>query len=455
VESELGSGSTFHFTSKFTVLSCPVADAAHIGKIEFSAKRILVVDSNTTTAKKTAEMIQSEGFHVDIASSGFEAFGMLTFSTVQYDIVVLDFQLADMDGFVFSKNMRDNEKRSQVKIVLTLSAGLKGDDAQCKALGISCYLVKPIHKSDLIEILTLIIKNWDNPLAPLLTRHMVQKSRRSLSILLAEDNIVNQTLAVKVLQKRGLMPAIAVNGREAIEVAAKVRFDLILMDVQMPEMDGLEATRHIRTSDECEINKYVPIIAMTANALAGDRERCLEAGMNDYISKPIEADDLYALIEKHTASIMTSFETVEPESTPDDISAAQPSVPAQRISAMSLNIKKALKMVNNDESILRDIWEAFVKDAPRQIGLLKTAFEARNLEGLKSQIHLIKGMSANVGATTLKDESLRMEIAVLKMDGKLEDEAKISAFVENMQSELEQVLKDMNTCLSQPLGTIQ
>ncbi|QWR77475.1 hybrid sensor histidine kinase/response regulator [Candidatus Magnetomonas plexicatena] len=443
VESELGKGSTFHFTSTFKVLSKQAIDAAHIEKIEFSSKRILVVDSNTSQNKKTAEMIRSEGFNVDSASNGYEAIGKLNYSPTAYDIVILDFQLNDMDGFVFSKNVRAIEKLSKVRIILLVSAGLKGDDAQCRTYGISGFMVKPVYKSDLIEILSMLIENWDNPMTPLLTRHMLQRSRRSLSILIAEDNIVNQTVAVKLLQKRGIMPVVVANGREAVDLSAKTRFDVILMDVQMPEMDGFKATGLIRST---EINKDVPIIAMTANALAGDRERCLDAGMTDYISKPLEANDLYALIDKYTAGGQTFIKY--PESTLDNISSEQLSVPAQRTSAMSLNIKKTLKRVNDDEGILRDMWEAFVEDAPRQVAFLKAQFEARNFEGLKKQVHLIKGMSANVGATALKSEAFRMEAALIKMNDKFEDETKIRTFVENIQFESAKVLVDMKTYLS-------
>ncbi|MBF0520444.1 MAG: response regulator [Nitrospirae bacterium] len=455
VESELGKGSTFYFTSRFKVLSKPASDVAHIEKIEFRPKRILVVDSDISISKKIAEMIRNDGFYVEVASGGYEASGILTFSTIQYDIVIVDFQLSDMDGFAFSKNMKSIEKLSHIKVIMMVSAGIKGDDLHCRALGISGYLVKPIYKSDLIAILSMLIANWENPEAPLLTRHTALESRSSLNILLAEDNIVNQTLAVKLLEKHGIKPSVAGNGLEATEATAKTRFDLILMDVQMPVMDGLEATKHIRKSQECEINKDVPIIAMTANALIGDRERCIEAGMTDYISKPIEADDLYALIEKYTASWQAWSDTssLNTEDSSDDVSALQQ--PAQITSAMSLNIAKTLKRIKNDEGILRDMWQAFVEDAPNQLAYLKTLFEARNIEGLKKQIHLIKGMSASVGATALNTESIRTEAALKNMNDSPEDAEKIRSFVENIQFESEKALKDMATFLSQPVGTIR
>ncbi|MBF0519714.1 MAG: response regulator [Nitrospirae bacterium] len=453
VESESGKGSTFHFTTGFLKSSTPSTAAAHKEKIEFKNKHILIVDSNATTNQRIVEMLKSEGFFTDSALSGYEASGKLTFSTIKYDIVILDFQLADMDGFEFAKNMKSMEKLSQVKVIMIVAAGLRGDDVQCRALGISGLITKPIYKSDLMEILSLLTANWDNPEAPLLTRHMVLESRKSLNILVTDDNVVNQTLAVKLLDRQGYVSQVAGNGREAIEKLSKTHFDIVLMDVQMPGMDGLEATKHIRGAKECEINKDVPVIAMTANALRGDRERYLEAGMTDYISKPLDADELYALIEKYTASLQVKPES---ESTSDDVSSvANPVVkhrPAQRTSAMSLNIEKLLKRVKNDERIIREMWQAFVEDAPGQVAFLKQLFEERSVGELKKQVHLIEGMSASVGATALKSEIFRMEVALSKVHDTFDDDKQIQTFVENIQFELEKVLKEINSYLAKPVG---
>ncbi|MBF0519715.1 MAG: response regulator [Nitrospirae bacterium] len=451
VESESGKGSTFHFTAGFLKSTNPDFAATSEEKIESRNKRILVVDSNNSTNKKIADMIRSEGFQVDTATGGYEASGILNFSAQKHNIVIVDFQLSDMDGFAFSKNMKTIEKLSQVKIIMLVSADLKEVDAQCRESGISGYVVKPIYKSDLIGILSKLIENWDNSEAPLLTRYMVKKSGESLQILLVEDNIVNQTLAIKLLQKNGVTPVLAENGRKAIEKLSKTRFDIVLMDVQMPEMDGLEATKHIRGAKECEINKDVPVIAMTANALRGDRERYLEAGMTDYISKPLDADELYALIEKHSAygQAMAKTPLIEQESTTQPMGLQQP---AQRTSVMSLNIEKLLKRVRNDEGIIRDMWQAFVEDAPGQVAFLKKLFDARIVGELKKQVHLIKGMSANVSASALKTEAFRMEVALSKMNDTFDEDAQIHSFIENIQFELEKALKEIKTYLTKPVG---
>ncbi len=461
VESKPGKGSTFHFTAGFSASSGPVLSASSTEKIDVTGKRILLVDSNASTCRRLADILRGEGFYVDTASGGYEASGMLTWSTVQYNIVIVDFQLTDMDGFAFSRNMKSMERLSQVKVIMLISSGLNVDEAQCRELGISGFLVKPIYKSDLMEVLSILTENWDNPIALLLNRHRVLESRRALRVLIADDDVVNQTLTVKLLQRRGIFPDVAGTGREAIDKLSENYFDLIIMDVQMPVMDGLEATRHIRGAKECEINKDVPVIIMTAHALKGDREHCLEAGASDYISKPVDADELYNMIDKHTASRHVAAETpfIRQHSGTDYLSRSQPAVlhqPAQRTSGMSLNVKKVLQRVQNDERVLRDMWQAFTEDAPGRIALLKSLFEARNLEGLKSHIHLIIGMSANVGATGLRSEAFRMELALKELKGSFQnEEAKILNFIENIQFESEKVIKEITTLLLKPQGEIR
>ncbi|MBF0518496.1 MAG: response regulator [Nitrospirae bacterium] len=457
VESRLGQGSTFHFTAKFSASSRTVASVPRVENNDLTNKRILIVDSNVSPNRRLADMLRSEGFHVDTASSGYEASGKLTFSTAQYDIVILDFQLSDMDGFEFARNMKSIEKLSQIKVIMLVGAGLRGDDAQCRALGISGYIVKPVYKSDLMEVLSLLINNWNDPVAPLLTRHTLLESRRSLNILVADDNLVNQTLAVKLLERRGYLPVVAGNGMEAIDILSKSSFDLILMDIQMPVMGGIEATRYIRGEKKCELNKDAPIIAMTARALKGDKEQFIEAGVSDYISKPVDANELYDLIEKHTLLRYGDYEAnfSKINSDTDTKTTDKPiplQNPAQRTSGLSLDIEKTLQRVKNDERVLRDMWQAFLDDAPGQIAFLRELFKARDLEGLKGQVHLIKGMSANAGATALRNEAFRMEMALnhLKDNFFQSDEAKISTFIDNIQFETEKALKEMETYLSKP-----
>ncbi len=214
-----------------------------------------------------------------------------------YRLLLLDLQIPGMDGFEVAERVKASPFGPDAEIILLTSVGQKGDARRCKELGISGYLVKPVKHLELLEAITMALGQPSREGDPVITRHLIREARRKLSILLAEDNIVNQKLAVKILEKRGYRVAVASNGREAVDAFEGERFDLILMDVQMPEMNGLEATRLIREK-EAESGGHVPIVAMTAHAMKGDREDCLAAGMDDYISKPFKPKELYSIIEK-------------------------------------------------------------------------------------------------------------------------------------------------------------
>jgi len=207
-----------------------------------------------------------------------------------------------MDGFSVVERIKQNAQLSKSVIIMLTSSGFRGDAARCRELGIQGYLTKPIKRSDLLEAIKAVLGAEACP--SLVTVHSVRERRGQLRILLTEDNRVNQILAVRLLEKRGHEVTVAGNGREALEALARQEFDLVLMDVQMPEMDGLQATDIIRRG-EMKSGKHIPIIAMTAHAMAGDKERCLEAGMDGYMTKPI-LPDLLADILNHY-SLVTSL----------------------------------------------------------------------------------------------------------------------------------------------------
>jgi CheY-like chemotaxis protein len=210
--------------------------------------------------------------------------------------------MPDMDGFTFADKIRNTPNLVGAAIMMLTSAGHLGDAARCRELGISAYLVKPIRQAELLNGICLVLNASSEtkiPVLPLVTRHTLQADRNRLHVLLAEDNMVNQTLAMRLLEKRGYRVTLARNGREALEAFERELFDVVLMDVQMPEMDGFEATAAIREKETAS-DSHIPIIAMTAHALKGDQDRCLAAGMDGYISKPIRTSELFAVIEKLT-----------------------------------------------------------------------------------------------------------------------------------------------------------
>ncbi len=302
VESEEGKGSRFHFT-------------VHLGKRAGAAKapsfnseailrgvRVLVVDDNAVNRRILEKVLTNWGMKVvttDGAQAAMEALEKSGNTPERFELILLDARMPGMDGFALAKQIKRHPQWSSSTIMMLTSDGQRGDAALCRQLGMAAYLVKPIRQSELLDaVLALVgaqpeIKEHQ----PLITRHSLREQRTSLNILLAEDNAVNQLLAVRLLEKHGFNVTVAHNGREAVAAVERGTFHLILMDVQMPEMDGFEATDKIRKAEE-KSDTHIPIIAMTAHAMAGDRERCIEHGMDAYISKPIQASELIGLIKR-------------------------------------------------------------------------------------------------------------------------------------------------------------
>jgi two-component system sensor histidine kinase/response regulator len=212
-----------------------------------------------------------------------------------YRLMLLDSAMPGLSGFDVASALQRGDAPPIGTVMMISAAGLRGDAQRCRELGVAAYLIKPLLEDELREAIGLLLGQESGVAQPLITRHTLEEARRELNILLAEDNLINQKLAVALLTKQGHRVTVAVNGAEAMEISAATDFDLILMDLQMPVMDGLAATEAIRQR-EGDSGKHVPIVAMTANALAGDRERCLEAGMDGYVSKPIRVNELLAAI---------------------------------------------------------------------------------------------------------------------------------------------------------------
>lgn len=300
VESQVGKGSTFHFMARFGLGREESKKVARIQEVNLSGVKVLIVDDNATNRLVVREMTSSWGLVPVEAVDGKEAIAAMEKAFEAggpYRLLLLDLQMPGMDGFEVAEMAKASPLGADVEIIMLTSVGQKGDARRCKELGISGYLVKPVKQRELLEIITMALGQPSCEGDPVITRHVIHEARRSLSILLAEDNIVNQKLAAKLLEKRGYLVAVASNGREAVDAFEGERFDLILMDVQMPEMDGIKATRLIREK-EAEHGGHIPIVAMTAHAMKGDREECLAAGMDDYMSKPFKPKELYSIIEK-------------------------------------------------------------------------------------------------------------------------------------------------------------
>jgi CheY-like chemotaxis protein len=241
-----------------------------------------------------------------IVEGGLEAISALDHALATgkpFPLALIDFQMPDLDGFGLAERVKQRPEFATTMIMMLSSVGHQGDAARFRTLGVASYLTKPVRQSVLLDAMLAVLdeKNSPSDHRALVTRHTINESRRSLHVLLAEDNAVNSKLVTALLVKRGHSVITVGNGRDAVASVAGGAFDLVLMDVQMPEMDGLEATAAIRIAEQAT-NAHIPIIALTAHAMKGDREACIAAGADGYLSKPVNAKDLFSLIDSLTGA---------------------------------------------------------------------------------------------------------------------------------------------------------
>jgi PAS domain S-box-containing protein len=303
VESELEKGSTFHFTLTLDLQTASEEQPVPARYEDLVNLPVLVVDDNSTNRHILQDMLAQWGLKPTLADSAEQALKLLRESLAsdkRFRFVITDANMPSMDGFELASEIKKISEYADVQIMMLSSAGLRGDSAHCRELGLAAYLTKPVKPALLLDAIMLALGTAPDKRAeaPLITRHSLNQVHTRYSILLTEDNIINQKLAVRILENRGHRVTIAGNGAEALEALNRDRFDVVLMDVQMPVLDGLQATAEIRRR-ELATGGHVPIIAMTAHAMAGDRERCISAGMDDYVSKPLKTLDLLKTMQ-HT-----------------------------------------------------------------------------------------------------------------------------------------------------------
>jgi len=293
-----GPGCAFHFTVAMAVGEGPPRPDS----VPLDGVPVLIVDDNQTNRMILVEMLSISGMKPRAVENGEAALATLDQARVEgrpFPLAILDFQMPGMDGFTLAARIRAQTELRDTRLFMMTSAGQRGDAARCKDIGIEVYLPKPVKQSALLEAITQSLgRTVAAGLLPL-TRHVVNESRRKLRVLLAEDNAINQKLAVRILEKFGHSVTVVNDGAEAVAAVEEGEFDVVLMDVQMLNMSGLEATAAMRTRER-GTGRHVPIVAMTAHAMKGDQERCLEAGMDAYISKPIQPDHMMDVIAQIT-----------------------------------------------------------------------------------------------------------------------------------------------------------
>ncbi len=388
-------GSAFHFTARFGWRPTPPprppqADAERIRNLP-----VLVVDDNATNRRILLEMLRNWRMAPEAASDGETALKAMEDACKRgrpFHLVLLDANMPRLDGFQVAERIKKHPELTTATIMMLTSAGKRGDAARCRELGVSAYLTKPISQSDLLDaILTTLGAAEAAAASRLVTRHTLRESRSRLRVLLAEDNLVNQKLATRILEKMGHEVQVAANGKEAIEALEKGEFDLVLMDVQMPVMDGLTAATTIREKEKAS-GGHIPIIAMTAHAMKGDRERCLAAGMDGYVAKPVRPQELAAAIDE---LLFKAEEKGEPEPPPADEAV--------------FDREEALERVDNDKELLREIIALFEEECPQLLDAIRRAIAEKDSDALQHSAHTLKGSVGNFAARAAFDAAFKLE----------------------------------------------
>jgi signal transduction histidine kinase/CheY-like chemotaxis protein len=309
LESQPGHGSTFHFVITLGLQESPCPRTVPVHPERLLNMPVLIVDDNYTNRRVLHGMLSRWGMRptsTDGGQGGLQALHDAKNTGIPFPLVLLDGHMPDMDGFTVAELVRQDPSLAGATIMMLTSAGQVGDATRCRELGISAYLVKPVRQGELLTAICAVLR-----LAPaqnhdqLVTKHTLKEQRHRSRILLAEDNAVNQKLAMRLLEKRGFDVTVVGDGRAALDALEKNSFDAILMDVQMPEMGGFETTAAIRDKEK-STGAHIPIIAMTAHALKGDQELCLAAGMDAYVSKPIRTSELYRIIDEQLEALNAS-----------------------------------------------------------------------------------------------------------------------------------------------------
>jgi PAS domain S-box-containing protein len=397
VESKVRRGSKFHFTAVFEIRESESESLTQeVNKLVDLP--VLVVDDNASNRRILSEILTSWHMKPTLASSGAEALSVLrkADSKDSFALALLDVHMPDMDGFAVAEQIGDSYKG--LKVILLTSAARPTDVARCRELGVSDYLSKPIKQSELFDaIVTTMAEHGRKRERYEGASAFIQDPGRSLRVLLAEDNPVNQTLAMRILEKLGHKVQVVNDGKEALGRSQAEEFDLILMDVQMPEMDGLEATRAIRAA-EARTGKHLPIVAMTAHAMKGDREECLRAGMDGYLSKPIRVEEL-----KRTMS--------EIKKTPNTGGSAEP----EAFRAIG-QLESLLDSVMGDRALLREMAELWLADSANQETQIRNGLDSGNAIMVQRAAHALKGSVGTFQAAAAQDAAGQLEIAAKKAD---------------------------------------
>lgn len=429
VESELGRGTTFRFWIPFELVPAPTADKVQPQDV-LKGLRILVVDDSPTNREVFRSFLKNWGCIVEETGDPRQALSMLQDAAASgkpFQVVLLDYMMPGMDGAAVADAIKQNPETAKAHLVLLTSSPQRGDAARARSVGIAAYLTKPVKQRLLRDCLLELVhpdRQTDKQQEPpLVTSHSIrEKKRTTKKILLVEDNPINQKVAIRMLERLGYHCDCASNGREAVAAVLSSRYDLVLMDCQMPEMDGFAATRAIREKEPAGC--HTPIVALTALAMKGDAERCQEAGMDDYLAKPIEMTELNRVL---TQWLGDSDETVK--------------VPLPTASVdVPVDLARLQEVCDGDLELERELIQTFDEDSKERIVEMATLVKNQDAAALRITAHALKGASANMGAKRMRELSASLE--QMASSGNLDQAESVLEKLKRAQEETHAVFLD-------------
>jgi two-component system, sensor histidine kinase and response regulator len=429
LESSEGNGSTFHFTVRLGASDEKAQSPSLVPAAELQGLSVLIVDDNETNRRILYEMTRGWGMRPCVVESGPLALAALETAQEKGDsfqLFLIDGHMPAMDGFELARQIQNEHLRrgdAEATVLMLTSGGQPGDATRCRELGISAYLLKPVLKADLMAAILKAFsqrQGKSSAVAAPAPRPNLHESPHKLRILVAEDNAVNQAVILRVLQKMGHTAVLAQTGKEALALSAAEKFDLVFMDVQMPEMDGLAATAAIREREKLT-EAHLPIFAMTAHAMTGDRERCLQSGMDGYIAKPVRFTDIQNTLSGFTGS---------------------PAPPPQPDAAAHWNKAEALARIQGDEELLHELCQIFLDESPALLSKLQRAIETGDAGEVMRAGHSLKGEASYLSATKAAQAARELEEMGTNQD--LSHASDVLAVLEREMTGLHFDLKKLN-----------
>ncbi len=436
VESDVGLGSVFHFTAWYRRASAEsVATATSIHPPMLGGLRVLIVDDNSTNRRILTEMLTNWAMHplaVSGVADALDELERMSRAGTPYALILTDSNMPVQDGFELAERIQSHRELCGSMIMMLTSADRSEDLAKCAQLGIAAYLIKPIKQSELLDAIVLAVGADAHASAmPAKTTTPKKQASRPRSILLAEDSLINQKLAIGLLERWGHTVTVANNGVEAVKLSGEKEFDLILMDVQMPELDGLDATLAIRARER-DSGLHLPIVAMTAHAMKGDRERCLEVGMDGYVVKPIRAEQLFRQIEEISgATAMAGPET-------GDITENGAAAGASLV-----DWEVAHQAVNGDQKLLDQVIGAFLDEGPQLLKTMQASAAAGEWKRFQRAAHTLKSALRTFGVASA-DPVEELELTAKSGNSAITPEV-VAQIVEIVRPALDEMQRRLNS----------